>query len=176
MKKLFSLFLALLLLIAIPCEAFAAQDYSAMTDEELNAELNLIRAEMTRRLSLSEAKEILIDNVDGLTVTLKGELTLSQSSNGKTLELTVIVVNSSDKAIGLSIDDCYINGWKESTLFSKSLDAGTKLKDTISFYHVDEDADLEDLEDLEDLIMHFHTFDPDTYHTITKEISVTLNF
>ena len=175
MKKLLSVALALLLLIAFPCEAFAEQDYSAMTDEELNVELNLIRAEITKRLYLSEAKEILIDNIDGITVTLKGEPTLKQSSSGNTLEFA-IVVNSSDKAVGLAIDDCYINGWKESTLFAKTLDPGTKLKDTISFYHVEEDADLEDLADLEDVKMYFHTYEPETYHTLTKDISVIISF
>ena len=175
MKKTLALLLSLIMLVSIiPVAAFA--DYASMTDDALMAELNQIRAEIVRRAETKEGKQVLAE-VDGLTVTLKGEPEWNKSYDGTHyITLTVTVVNTSDKAMAIRTDDCYLNGWKVSASFNSQLDAGMKTKDTIDIYSVDEDADLESLEDLEDIRFTFLTFDPSTFRTQTKDITATITY
>lgn len=66
-----------------------------MSDDELVAELNLIRAEITKRTETKEGKQVLVE-ADGITVTLKGEPSLEKSYNGSFyIVLQVTVVNAS---------------------------------------------------------------------------------
>ena len=90
--------------------------------------------------------------------------------------LYVTVVNSSEEAIGIRTDDCYVNGWKIGSSFQTSLEPGMKTKDTITIYSVDEDAEVENLEDLEDIKITFLTFDANTFRTKTMDITTTLTF
>lgn len=140
MKKLVSLLLALSLIL-LPMIALA--DYASMTDDELQTELNQIRAEIAKRVSVKEGKQVLAE-ADGITVTLKGEPSWEKSYDGTHyIVLQVTVVNTSNEAVGVRQDDVYLNGWKVSCSFQTSLDPGMKTKDKITIYKVDEDADLE---------------------------------
>lgn len=173
MKKLVSVFIVLCLAL-LPVLSLA--DYAAMSDDELQTELNLIRAEITKRAETKEAKEILAES-DGITVTLKGDPAFEDGVGGsKKLTLSVTAVNSSDEAVGIRTDEVYINGWKIGTLFSVTLDPGMKKKDEIVFYKVDEEAELEKLEDLEDIKFVFLTFEPNGYKTKTRDIEKTVSF
>ena len=178
MKKVFVLVLSLILLVSLfPVAAFAAfADFASLSDDELMAELNQIRAELVKRAEIKEGKQVLAE-VDGLTVMLKGEPEWNKSYNGThCITLTVTVVNSSEKAMAIRTDDCYVNGWKVRTSFNSQLEAGTKTKDIIYIYSVDEDADLESLEDLEDIKFIFLTFDPSTFSTQTRDITATITY
>lgn len=173
MKKTLSILLALTLLV-LPFVAFA--DYAKMSDDELYAELNLIRAELTKRAAEKEGKQVLAE-ADGITVTYKGDPTWKENYDGTHLiVLNVTVVNDSKNAVGIRQDDSYVNGWKISCSFQTSLEPGMKTKDTIVFYKVDEDGDLESLEDLEDIKITFLTFDANSFKTKTKNISTTITF
>ncbi len=90
--------------------------------------------------------------------------------------LNVTVVNSSEEAVGIRTDDCYVNGWKIGAGFQTSLEPGMKTKDTITIYKVDEDAEVEKLEDLEDIKIAFLTFNANTFMTKTMDITTTLTF
>ena len=169
MKKV----LSLLIIVSMLFPLIALADYSSMTDEELEIEL---RAEITRRASLKEGKQVLVD-ADGLTVTLTGGPVWKQLYDGTHyIELPIMAVNSSEQAIGLSNDDIYVNGWKISGNMFLSLEPGMKTKETITLYQVDINADMEKLEDLEDVKIRLHTFNTTTYYTITDNISITISF
>lgn len=173
MKRTISLFIALVMML-IPVFAFG--DYSSMSDDELNTELNLIRSELVRR---SEAKEgkIILAEADGVTVTLKGEPEWKENYKGEaSIVLNVTVVNKAEESRGIRQDDCYLNGWKISCGFGTTLDAGMKTKDTITLYKVSEDADLESLEDLEDIKIVFLTYKGEGFKTLTKNIEATLTY
>jgi len=173
MKKMLSILLALSLM-ALPIIGFA--DYASMSDDELMAELNQIRAEMVKRSQAKEGKTILAE-ADGITVTLKGEPEWNDSYDGTHyIVLNVTVVNSSEEAVGIRTDDCYVNGWKIGAGFQTSLEPGMKTKDTITIYKVDEDAEVEKLEDLEDIKITFLTFNANTFMTKTMDITTTLTF
>ena len=171
MKRLTSLLLALSLIL-LPMIALA--DYTSMTDDELQAELNQIRAEMAKRASVKEGKQILAE-ADGITVTLTGEPAWEKNYDGTcNIVLKVTVINASDEAVGIREDDTYLNGWKVSCSFQTSLEPGTKTKAKITIYKVDEDADLEKIEDLEDIKMTFLTFDGKTLMTKTRNLTTTI--
>ena len=173
MKKFISVLVAFCFAL-LPVLSLA--DYSAMSDDELQTELNLIRAEITKRSETKEAKEILAE-ADGLTVTMKGEPVVDEIYDGsKKLILAVTVVNTSEESAGISMDEAYINGWKVSGMFIPTLEPGTKLKQEIEFYHVDENAELEKLEDLEDIKFIFHTFEAETFMRKTGNIEKTVSF
>ena len=166
----------LVLVLATPNVVFAA-DYSAMSDDELYDELNLIRAEMTKRQSANDEDTVLVD-ADGITVTLKkGEPELKEFYDGeKYLVFNVTIVNSSTEATAVRTDDCYLNGWKVSSDCSTSLEPGAKVKEELSIYNVNEDAEVESIEDLEDLKIVFLTYDANSYDTKTSDITTTLTF
>lgn len=169
------LLLVALVIIVFPLVALAV-DYASMSDYELEAELNAIRAEITKREATQETRTILVD-VDGITVTLKDGPVWNKSYDGTHyISYYVTVVNSSKDAIGIRTDDCYLNGWKIHSEFYTLLEPGMKTKETIGIYSVDTDADLEKLEDLEDVKLTFLIFDANTFKTEKDDIKVTLNY
>lgn len=173
MKKTLSILLTLSLLL-LPM--IASADYASMSDDELMVELNQIRAEQVNRALAKEGKTILAE-ADGITVTLKGEPEWNESYDGTHyIVLNVTVVNSSENAVGIRTDDCYVNGWKIGSSFITSLEAGMKTKETISIYSVDEDAEVENIEDLEDIKITFLTFDANTLSTKTRDITTTITY
>ena len=173
MKRMIALLVALSMML-IP--VFACADYASMSDDELQTALNLIRAEIVKRAEAKEGKQILAE-ADGITVTLKGEPMWKKSYNDTHyIELQVTVVNSSDEAVGIRENDTYVNGWKVDCDFSTNLEPGTKTKETIKMYKVDEDTDLECLDDLEDIKIIFLTFEGKTFHTKTKNIAATITY
>ena len=160
MRKFIALLLTLLLLTTT---AFAT-DWAAMSTEDILSEIDQARAELAIR---DLADQFVLYDSDGLTVTLTGTPTLKYG----TLSFPVTGVNSSDKAITLTVDTVYINGWQVTSLGYVSLDAGKKIRTTIDVYSVKEDADLTDISQLEDVEFHMHTYDPTTYADITKDIT-----
>lgn len=173
MRKIVCFILAMIL--CVPVCAFA-EDYSSLTVEELYTMIDQAKAELLKR-ELVEAEKAVIVDADGISLILTGERELTASYDG-TMKLTldVMVVNSSDKNVGVSIDEIYINGWEESALASFSLAAGKKAKEKIEMYHVDVDADLKAIEELETIEFHCHTYDADSYHSLTKGIVITVQF
>jgi len=171
MKRILSIILVLAMLIP----AIALADYSSMSDDDLNKELNLIRAELVKRAELKEGKQILAD-ADGMTVTLKGEPELRKNYDGSyNLDIPVTVVNSSDKKIGIRTDEGYVNGWKVYASFTSMLDAGMKEKEVISVYKVNEEAELESLDDLEDIKLVFLSYDSN-FNTLTRNIKTVITY
>ena len=174
MKRYLTFALALFLVVALlPIVSFA--DYSSMTDDELLAELNLIRVELTKRADSKEEKQVLAD-VDGITVTYNGSPRLENTFMGLCLILPVTITNSGKKSMSIRLDDSYINGWKVGYTFLEELDPGMKAKGEISLENVDNDAELVSLDALEDVKLVFLTFDPNTFDTKTSNIVTNMSF
>lgn len=173
LKKLICLLVALVL--CLPVYA-AAEDFSAMSTEELQTLIDQARAELLNR-ELATAEKTVIVEADGITVTLTGEVDLETNyDDTKTLKLNVTVTNTSDKDMAVSLDSIYINGWEGWGFSSFELAAGKKTKDTIEIYEVDVDAELTALDQLETIEFHFYTYDPNSYETMTDGIVSTVYF
>ncbi len=176
MKKTVSLFLAMLIMVF---SFGASADYASMTDEELYAEYNLIRAEIARRETLSYGKKVLV-SADGMTVTIVDEPYFEKNQDGNLdLCIDVTVVNNSENSIGIATDNCYINGWRVYSLFIPVLNPGTRKKDTIRLKNADSDADIKSLEDLESIQLFFSIFsmeDGHEYERITMNIKADIIF
>lgn len=174
MKKIIVTLLTIVM--ALPALAIAEIDWAGMDVSAIQTEIDRARAEiLSRDIKTAEKGTVLMDS-DGLVVVLtSAEVSKSRDESIK-LTLNYTVANNSDTAIAFTTNKCYLNGWEVSTLMSTSLDAGKKAKDDCDFYHIDVDADVNSYEDLEELQITFHTYNPETYHTITKDIECTIYF
>lgn len=173
LRKTLSLIVAIAL--CFPIYAFA-EDYSSMSTEDLYIMIDQAKTELLKR-ELIEAEKAVIVDADGISLILTGDVSIQQSYDGSmTLILGILVANSSDKDVGVSVEEIYVNGWEESTLTTFSLAPGKKSKGEIEMYHVDEDANLKAIEELETIEFHCDTFDPNTYQTITDDIVITVQF
>ncbi|MDD6966250.1 MAG: hypothetical protein PUK18_01920 [Firmicutes bacterium] len=173
LKKLICLLVAVVLCLPIYA---AAEDFSAMSTEELQTLIDQARAELLNR-ELAMAEKTVIVEADGITVTLTGEVDLEAAyDDTMTLKLNVIVTNTSDKDMAACLDSVYVNGWEGWGFSSFELAAGKKAKDTIEVYEVDVDAELTALEELETIEFHFYTYDPNSYETVTDDIVTTVHF
>ena len=174
MKKMFSIFLILALLI--PAMAFAEIDWTGMDSSTIQMEIDRARAEiLTRDIKTSDKGTIILDS-DGLVVKLTDFSVEKSWDDTYTLKLNYTVANNSDKPMGFRTDSCYLNGWEVSGSLYSNLEAGKKAKEEESFYNVDVDAEVSSIEELEELEMTMLTFDPNTYMTETDGIKVTVYF
>lgn len=173
LKKIVCLLIAVML--CLPVYA-CAEYYSSLSTEDLYTMIDQAKAELLKR-ELIEAEKAVIIDADGISITLTGDISLTTSYDGSMkLSLGILVINSSDMEIGVSVDELYVNGWEESTLCTFSLAPGKKAKNVLEMYHVDEDADLTSLDELETIEFHCHTYDPDSYRTLSNDIVTTVQF
>lgn len=172
MKKIIALALSLLLLIAIPCEAFAElPDFAAMSDEELKEIVDAARNELAiRGLNLKE--DTLLFEQDGVQVFLTGEHIFNDYGENKSLEIEVIMINDSEYTLSLSGDYASMNGWSVYFYGFGGVAPGKKKKATIEF---DADmAEVETFEEIEDVEVTFRLFDEVGYETVATIDPVTI--
>ena len=173
MKRTVCVILAVLLM----CPVFAsAEDFSSRSTEELYTIIDQARAELVKR-ELIEAEKAVIIDYDGISIILTGEVDLKEIYDGtKNLVINVRVINTSDKEMAVTIDELYVNGWEASGHGTFKLFPGKKAKDTIEIYHVDVDAEITEIELLKTIEFHCHTYDPDSYHSLSGDIVTTVEF
>lgn len=81
--------------------------------------------------------------------------------------------NSSDRNVGISVDDISVNGFMMSPLFSTTVYAGKKSIDDITVLS----SDLEEngIESIDDVELKFHIYNADTYETIHDSDVITFS-
>ena len=163
MKKYVSIFLALLLLIAIPCEAFAENDFSAMSDEELRELFDAARNELASRSLKAEADTVLFDQ-GGVQAYLTGKYEINDYGDTVELDLEVVILNDSDHELYLDCDGSTVNGWEVMGWGISGISAGKKKKDNIEL--TISDASISTYEEVEDIEFVFTLFDAITYDVI----------
>lgn len=174
MKRIFALCLALLMFIAIPCEAFAdLPDFAAMSDEELQELVNAARNELARRVMAAEENTVLYDQ-GGIQIYLTGKQYVEDYGDSSSLYLEVVIINDSDKNIGIMMASSSINGWEIYGWGTDGISAGKKKKAEFEFNA--SDADVFAIEEVEDLEMQMNIYDGDTYETISKLDPITVSF
>lgn len=173
MKKLFSILFVLLLLCPT---ALAEIDWTGMTAEEIQTEINRARAEIVTRDIKTDEKGTVILDTDGITVSITSAEVLQNYDGTYRLLLKYTAANTLSTPIGFTVDKVYLNGWEICGLVTATLEGGMKARKEDSFYSVDVDADVSSYEDIEDLKFIMHTYDPDTYHRKTEDIECTVYF
>lgn len=166
----------LIVVILLPVVAMAEISWTNMTVEEIQAVIDSARSEIVTREIKTDAKGTVILDADGLVVTItKAEI---KQSYDKSYYLTVsyTAVNNSNIKIGFMVDKLYLNGWEVSSLVYCDLDAGMKVRDEFTMYSVDVNADVSSYDDLEELKLVMHTFDADTFMTLSSDIQCTIYF
>ena len=165
-------FLAILFAALLLCGSCLAEglDYASMTDDQLHAIVDAARNELAKRELVAEGDTLLFEK-DGVSVYLTSDF--EANSYGR-MRAKVVIINDSDKNMGVGIDSLCVNGWELTTLGFSTVSAGKKSKDEL--YFDGEDAEITSVEEIETIEITFHTYDGDTYQTISKIDPVTLHF
>lgn len=108
-------------------------------------------------------------NADGIRIVGK---TVDENSFWGTAIL-LYVENTSDKNVGISVDDMSINGFMMSPYFSTTVYAGKKSIADITVFS----SDLEDngIETIDEVELKFHIYNADTYDTLVDSDSITFS-
>lgn len=173
MKRTLALLFALLML----CGTCLAEglDYPSMTDEQLHAVIDAARNELSKREQIAAEKTVLFEQ-DGVTIYMSGDYTVRESMVGDAvyLEIELVVVNETDRNVGISIENPSVNGWDVSVPFLSGVSAQKKAKDTLKLNVAD--AEVKTAEDMEDLTLSFRLYDKDSYKTFSEGEPITLHF
>lgn len=112
-------------------------------------------------------EQVLLEN-EGVKITAT-EL-VDDSIWGKGIRL--LIENDSDKDVGFGCDALIVNNYMISNLFSSTVTAGNKANETLDLYSTElEAAGIENIGQIE---VYLHSFDPETYMTITKYDKMTI--
>lgn len=174
MKRIFALCLALLMFIAIPCEAFAvAPEMSEVSEEVLIDFINKARNELARRGLVAAENTVLVDQ-DGVQVYMTGNNKVEVYDDSAYLYMEVVIINDSDKDIAVVEEDASVNGWEVTFFGIGGVSAGKKKKDSFEF--VISDADISSLEEIEDIEMNLKIIDENAYETVSAADGVRVYF
>lgn len=106
-------------------------------------------------------------NQNGIVVTLTG------NHDGTTfLNLEAIVENNSSDHIGVSLDDCNINGWEVWSSGISDINPGKKKKGKFSIKIAD--AEISRFEEIETMEMVLRVYNGDTYRTMFETNTIKL--
>lgn len=177
-RTIFSILSLLLALILVfPVEAFAEMpDFSAMTDEELHEIINSARNELKKRELLFAEDTALIDQ-DKVKVYLTGKYEIveyfyPEDQIGVAFE--AIVINDSDKTIGINFDSATVNGWDVGYGGISEVTAGHKKKVELELYI--SDAGISTFEEIEDVVFALGAYDPNIWTVLFHVEPVTVHF
>lgn len=172
--------------IALPSVAFAGNgnrqqlqdgsciDWESLTTEEIHRIVDLGRNELATR-DLVAAENLVLVDVDNVQLYLTGKYEMWGGDHGsKYMKLHGVFVNNSEYNIGISIDDSYVNGWDAHASGFSSIEPGKKARVTIDVCV--EEADVFCFEDVQDWEVSFHTFDGDSYQTMTNLDPIVVRF
>jgi len=172
-KKVFIVLLAAIIFILISCEAFAEMpDFSALTDEELHEMIDGARNELKTRELVAGEKTVLLD-AEGVQIYLTGNYRVYGEDNVY-CELEAVLVNNSDRDVGVSSDGASVNGWEVYSSGFGSASPGKKMKGTIDLKI--SDAEISTYEEIEDIDLTLHLFDGSTYTTFYRGETITMYF
>lgn len=171
MKRFLCLLLVALMLAP---GAMADTDYSKMTDAELKTQLNLIRNELNRRITIAGKNKYLVQNED-FDIYFTGSGSYGNWGDEKYFDIEIVVVNKMSKTLNIQFDSISINGWETEVLGNQisGIGLGKKKKDSIRLMYTQ--ADLETYKDMEDVEVTFHTFD-ERYHKLYDYGPYTFDF
>lgn len=173
MKKTFVFLIAVIMLLAIPVEAFAEMpDFASMTDEELHEIIGLARNELKKRELNFEEKMILFEQ-DGVTVYFTGEYEV-YGSDSKFIKLFVTAVNDSDRDVNVQEDAFVINGWDVYGSGIHGITAHHKKKDEFTFNL--SDADITTYEEIEEILFDLYLYDGTDWERISDIEPITVHF
>lgn len=170
-------FLAILFAALLLCGSCLAEglDYASMTDDQLHAIVDAARNELAKRELTLDGKTLLFEK-DGVSVYLTSDFEADslKTDSMHFMRAGVIVVNDSDKNMGVGIDSMSVNGWEVYSSGFSSISAGKKGKNELSFNAVD--TDITDVSEIETVEITFYMYDGDTYQTISEIDPITLHF
>lgn len=163
MKRLVSCIIIMLMLFSISY----AEDYSAMTVDELHNIQDSVRNELLKRDLVASEKTLLFEN-EGVTIYLTGE----HSDFLGDLRLNTITINDTDKEFSI-VPELSVNGWDVSCVWD--LEANPKKK---SKGHIDikiGGADISTYEELEEIVFRFSYWFENGNHTHAEPLTVQFN-
>ena len=106
-------------------------------------------------------------NQDGIRIVGK---TVDENSFWGTAIL-LYVENTTERNVGVSVDDMSVNGFMMNPFFATTVYAGKKAIDDITLLSSDLEAN--GIESIETVELKFHIYDADTYETITDSDPIT---
>lgn len=160
MKKLIAIILTVILSFSVIA---LSEEYKSMTDEELFKAMKQIRAEInSRKLSTSVIKNAVLVDTQGVKMYINDNYELSK--NG-ILTLHVVVENSNDFDVMVSIRSSMINGWDVFSV-GASCKENRKAKETLTFNI--SDADCSSISDIEEFLVQFAVVNMSTLDTLEK--------
>jgi len=148
MKRVVSvlLFVAILSIgICAHCE-----QYSSMSAEELQRELDIIRNELLVKSLVAEKNAVVLDK-NNVYIYISGDPVVEQEyswSSGLVLRIPVVVINNTTMEICPVTSEASVNGWATDASLYGEIPAGKKLKTEIEFDL--EETDLERTGDFTD--------------------------
>ena len=159
MKKLFALFLALILL---PMAALAdLPDVASMTDQELKDLISACSQELRTRAT-SDPEGILVFEYEGVRVYQSGEA----YTKGGSLRVPVVVCNDTDHEIVVFAESVICNGW--DILAGNCRASGhAKKKNEITFKI--EDADITSIGQIVSLTFRWEVYDFDAQKMVFEQ-------
>lgn len=172
MKRIISLILAMLMLIAGTAFAEATIDFTAMTDEQLHDLINGARNELAKR-ELAMSADLTLFEQDGVTVYLTGEYEIWGSDNIY-IDFEAVVVNDSDKLVSILVDISSINGWDVYGSGISETSAGKKQKGNLEFLLTD--ADISTYEEIEEIELSLTIYDSENWETISTVEGIVIQF
>lgn len=176
MKRFFVVSLILIhIFTCINTVAFAA-NYSSMTDEEIKEEIDAMRNELVVR-GLKAEKKTEFFNDHNILIYIDGSISVNKKSswsNDIELDIPVVIVNNSDKNIGLVVRDASVNGWAVEGYFENSgeVPAGKKMK--CLFYFYVQNTDVENINEFNDAEFKVRVYNKDTWKDLFVSKSITI--
>ncbi len=173
MKRIISCILVFILLCGvIPAIGFA-EDYTSMTDDELQNILNAVRNELTARGLKAEDKTVLVDE-SGVQIYINGEMTVEAEWSGDLeCNIPIVIVNNTSHDITIGLRDPSVNGWScDGSVYPNDVPAGKKAKSTLSFELGD--TDVTSLDDFEDAEFRLNVYDEHSWDDLFTTDIITI--
>ena len=169
MKKILVLVLAALL--AFCGVATAEMDYSSMTDDELHAILDGVRAELARRETAADDTSSVFE-AEGITLYYTGDLELT-GSTGLMLSAQTKVINNSQRNVKIFVTGLTVNGLIFNDSWINTVPAGQTGNMALFF---PTNGEFESVDIIDDLMATYKIYDADTNEKITEIGPVTVHF
>ncbi len=172
MKRMFSLILAILLLV--PCAFAEGIDYSSMSADELREVIVQARAALAEKEAPFNDKCVVYDEND-VRVTLTG---IREEDSTGWVYFDITVVNKSKNDYTITFDDLYINGWqiKLGSFSVQEVMAGKNAKGHLTFLKLSEEAEVTKIEEIQDFSFTIRLVDPSSYKTVAQTEAQTITF
>ena len=149
----------MLLCVCASCLAEETINFTRMTTEELHQLIDEARMELSKR-ELLIGDSVTILEAENVTISLTGEY---DALFDEYIELKAVVLNDSEKNVGITLDKVALNGWTVYGGGPNGVDAGKRGKGEFTFSLVE--ADLHSPEEVEDIEFVISLYDLDTFVT-----------